>query len=361
MECHCTSAPDNAEYMRRFNRKTALLRVPLTGSVDLTARCNLRCVHCYLGPQLADGPQELETDLWLSIIDEVAEAGCLYLLITGGEPFLRRDFADIYRHVRRKGIIPTVFTNGTLVSSEILGLFREYPPHTVEISLYGATAETYEGITGVRGSFAACMDGIRRLIDNGTAVKLKTILMTLNSHEFYDIENTAKVLGTKFRFDPCIFPRLNGDRSPLELRVPAGEAIEKELSDPERVKSWAAYAERYAGGSNPDSLYTCGAGVTSFHVDSAGQLKPCLMTKDPVHDLRRGGFLDGWNRVIPKIREKRPGPGYPCGRCEQWTFCSFCPAFFGLENHQEDVCSEYVCSMGELRFSRIYSNNREAG
>ena len=73
----------------------------------------------------------------LSVIDEITEAGCLSLLITGGEPLLRHDFSEIYRHAKKSGLLVTVFTNGTLITPAVIELFADLPPQIVEISLYG--------------------------------------------------------------------------------------------------------------------------------------------------------------------------------------------------------------------------------
>jgi MoaA/NifB/PqqE/SkfB family radical SAM enzyme len=213
MDCAQTDWLSDKEYVQHFNRKVAEQRVPLYGSVELTHRCNLRCVHCYLGDKASvrgDGKQELDTAQWISIIDEIAEAGCLNLLITGGEPLLRKDFSEIYCHAKKNGLLVTVFTNGTMITEEILELFQDLPPRAVEISLYGATAATYEKITGIKGSYDQCLRGIQSLLDYGINLKLKTILMTLNRHEFYDIENMAKEYGVEFRFDAAIFPMMTG-------------------------------------------------------------------------------------------------------------------------------------------------------
>ncbi|MBW1897011.1 MAG: radical SAM protein, partial [Deltaproteobacteria bacterium] len=156
MECAQTGWLDNKEYLQRLRRKVTQERIPLSGSIDVTHRCNLRCVHCYLGEKQSHWEKrgkELSTAQWISIIDEITEAGCLHLLISGGEPLTRRDFAEIYSHARTNGLLVTVFTNGTLITDRVLELFRDLPPRIVEISLYGATAATYERVTRVKGSY----------------------------------------------------------------------------------------------------------------------------------------------------------------------------------------------------------------
>ena len=149
---------------------------------------------------------------------------------------MRDDFPEIYRHAKENGLLVTLFTNGTIVTEKIVELFCELPPVEVEISIYGATAEVYESITRVPGSYEKCMRGIRGLLDRGIRVNLKTILMTINRHEFSAMENMARELGVRFRFDAAISPCIDGDKTPLSLRVPPEEAIEKEMSDPAKVQ-----------------------------------------------------------------------------------------------------------------------------
>lgn len=356
MECTETTWLNDKEYLQQFNKKAVKLRIPLSGSIDITHRCNLRCVHCYLGPQSEVQKMhehEMDTSRLLSVIDEITDAGCLYLLITGGEPFLRKDFAAIYRHARTNGLLVTVFTNGTLVTDSILELFENLPPQAVEISLYGASAATYEKITGINGSYERCLRGIKRLLEHKINVKLKTILMTLNRHEFFDIENIAKELGVKFRFDAAIFPRLNGDQSPVNLRVPPAEAVDKEFSDIERVVQWEKFLDNHRHESSSDDLYHCGAGVTGFYIDPCGSLRPCLMTTTLSYDLLKGSFFSGWKEITSRIREEKADRDFTCNTCDMKLHCGYCPAFFELENGDVQVRSEYLCSMGRSRYENL--------
>jgi radical SAM protein with 4Fe4S-binding SPASM domain len=349
-----TNWMSNEEYLQHFNARTAELRVPISGSLDLTHRCNLRCVHCYLGDSSYRLQQsEMSTKQILSIIDQVTEEGCLHFLITGGEPLLRADFPEIYSHAKRKGLLVTVFTNGTLITDSLLGLFKDLPPRLIEISLYGATAPTYEEITGVPGSYEKCIHGIERLLGSGISVGLKTILMTINRHEFFAIENLAKKYGITFRFDPALFPRFNGDNSPLYLRVSPEDAIEKDFADEKRSSEWKKYFEKTQGHVLSDKLYQCGAGITGFHIDPYGNLKPCLMTQNMGYNLTKGSFSIGWREVLSKIRDKKSGNAHACYQCEKIHLCGVCPAFFGLENGQEDIRSEYICALGTYRFQKI--------
>jgi len=356
MECTGAEWLSTEEYLRQFNRKAEQMRIPLSGSIELTRMCNLRCVHCYIGGQ-ADWDKthsgEMGENMLFSVIDEITEAGCLEILLTGGEPLLRKDFADIYRYIKQNGILTTVFSNGTLITDRILDLFGELPPQAIEISLYGASEETYEKITGVAASFRKCISGIEKLLDLKIRVKLKTVLMTLNSHEFYEMKKIAADFGVKFRFDAAIFPSFQGDKAPLGLRVSPEEAIEKEFADEKTLKDWKDFYEKYSKYSIPDTLYSCSAGNTNFHIDAYGNLQPCLMPTDIVYDLNNGNFNTGWQTVIPDILKRMPSEKYVCGKCSIRMLCAYCPAFFKLENGVETVRSDYMCSLGKYRFQMI--------
>ena len=355
--CANTSWLSNAEYLRQFHEKTRLQRIPLSGSIDLTHRCNLKCVHCYVGPQqTTDGcsGREMDTGMIMSVVDQMTDAGCLNLLVSGGEPLLRPDFAAIYRHIKSKGMLVTVFTNATLITEELAALFAGLPPQAIEISLYGASEATCAQITGVAGAYERCMRGIALLLEHGVKnITLKTILMTLNRHEFYGIENIAKRLGLKFRFDACLFPRLNGDKTPISLRVPAADAVAMEFSDSERARDMSDFYEKFKDLPVSEKLYVCGAGVTYFHIDPFGMLHPCMMSANMKYDLGRGSFADGWKNRMHLLSEKRVS-SLACNSCDKRVLCGTCPAFFSLENGSEEVHSDYLCEIGAKRFDNIY-------
>jgi len=344
------------EYLEKFIAMARERRIPLAGSIDLTYRCNLGCVHCYLGSRAErqkHSAREMSTGRIFEVIDEITDAGCLYLLLTGGEPLLRDDFQKIYRHAKERGLVVTVFSNGTLITDKVIELFRNLPPREVEISLYGATAQTYEKITGVRGSYERCMRGIKLLADNNIKVNLKTILMTLNCHELSKMENISKRFCARFRLDAAISPCFCGDKTPLKFRVSPEEVIEMEFSSSERAHLWKKFFESSKNHLLVDTLYGCGAGVTGFHIDPFGNLQPCMMILDIQYNLHETGFLTGWDDMILKIRDKKAGSDFACRGCEKINLCGYCPAFFRLETGAEDVRSEYICRMGDLRYQRI--------
>jgi len=364
VDCPHTPWLETDAFLERFNRRAIAERIPLSGSIALTNRCNLRCAHCYVGDcrWSAGGSPELSTAEFRRVLDEITGAGCLYLILTGGEPLVRPDFAEIYTHARGLGLIVTVFTNATLVDARVVSLFQEYPPQSVEITLYGGTAATYERITGVAGAYDKCLAGIERLVAGHVRLALKTVLLSLNQAELPAMEDLARRFGAKFRLDPAVFPRFDGDRAPLELRLPADQAVRLEFANPETVRAWTRYVETRVPEPASEHLYTCGAGRTTFHVDADGGLYPCLMTRRPRYDLRTGPFMVGWNEVIPQVRT-RGRPPEACRACEHRLLCGYCPPFAELETGSEETPPPYLCALGKARakaLAELSGGGREA-
>lgn len=347
----------DAEWVADMRSRFAALRVPLFATLELTSRCNLKCVHCYLGPQEEQWKkrsQEMDTSKVLSLVDEFVAAGTLFLLITGGDPMVHRDFKTVYRYAKEKGLVVTVFCDGILVDEAMIALFEELPPSVVEVSLYGATRETYEAVTRVKGSYEKAIRGIRRLLDHGVHVNLKTVLMTVNQHELPAMRDMARAWGVSFRTDNAIFPCLpTGDMSPLQYRVTPREAVAAELSDPQRLDEWVRYVEERKDAPRGEMTYRCGAGVNSFHVDPFGYASPCLMTTQYRASLHERGFDSLWRKELVQLRSNRPRPDYGCNSCEMQVACSGCPGFNFHETGHEDVKSEYVCETTRERWQAI--------
>lgn len=354
MACPQPRPLTDLEFLDAFHARVERERLPISCSVELTRRCNLRCVHCYAGPAAAaDGAAELSAAEWRRVLDEVTRAGCLYLLLTGGEPLLRPDFREIYRHAKENGLLVTLFTNATLVDEAMADFFAELPPRSIEISLYGAGPAVHDAITGVPGSFQKGLQGIRRLLSRRLPVWLKSMLMNLNRDEIPKLRELAAGMGVRFRIDALLFPRFDRDPAPLGLRVSPEEAVAAEFDDPEELRRWRDHLRRQTDPPVVDSLYQCNAGHTTFHITPAGRLQPCLMAGRLGYDLRRGDFAGGWSEVMPRLLEIPAGPEQPCRGCRHRPSCTYCPAQFGLETGAENRPSPFVCEISKLRLQMI--------
>ena len=144
--------------------------------LELTARCNNDCRHCYINLPANDKAaqaKELSLAEIEAIADQAVELGAMWCLLTGGEPLLREDFAEVYMMLKRKGLLLSVFTNATLVRPEHIALFKKYPPRDIEVTIYGSSKASYERVTRRHGSFAAFKRGLDRLFEAGAPVRRK--------------------------------------------------------------------------------------------------------------------------------------------------------------------------------------------
>ncbi|MFT5444982.1 MAG: radical SAM protein with 4Fe4S-binding SPASM domain [Gammaproteobacteria bacterium] len=386
--CVLDSATDD-EFFADFARRAVQQRVPLDASIELTHRCNLRCVHCFLGDQdeiRRHRKDELDTDAFKTLLDEMAEAGTLNLTFTGGDPMVRKDFCTLYEYAVHKGFLITVFCDGALITPAVREVFTRLRPRKVEISVYGATRETYERVTQVPGSFERCMEGLDWLAQTGISFTLKTVLMQANSHELDPMRALAAHHGVPFYFDSAIFPCLpHGDNAaranrtmargalsdipvqvqsgssatantlhaPTEQRLDPQQAADAQLSDPQKVEELVDLYLRTRHSSGDERLYRCSAGQSTVHVDPYGNLQPCTISTNGGYNIADGGFARGWHGPIAAVRELKARPGSSCQSCDKQALCAGCPAFFAAETGDGRDKSNYVCETTHRIFDGI--------
>jgi radical SAM protein with 4Fe4S-binding SPASM domain len=332
-------------------------RLPIQAAIEITHRCNNNCVQCYNNLPLMDKDarrKELTYEEHCRILDQISKLGCLWLLFTGGEIFVRQDFLDIYTYAKQKGLLITLFTNGTMITSEIADYLVEYRPFAIEITLYGRTRQTYEQVTGIPGSFDRCMQGIRLLKERDLPLKVKSMAMTSNKHELWDMKRFAEEeLGLEFRFDALLNPRCDCSQSPLEVRLSAEEVVKLDLQDPERVGEWRYLVNRSMDprkvAKNNKTIWQCSSGLNSFAVDPYGILHMCILSQNDGYDLRNGNFQEGWEQFLYKLRQKETSKQNKCMACAIKDMCGTCPANAGLERLDEEEPVDFLCQVAHLR------------
>jgi radical SAM protein with 4Fe4S-binding SPASM domain len=345
------------KFSESLHRQVRAARTPLNVTIEVTRRCPLTCAHCYNNLAMGDRQAQLEeltTDEHRRLLDELAEAGCLWLLYTGGEILARRDFLEIYRHAKRRGFLITLFTNGILVNEAVADYLVEYRPFVIEITLYGRTRETYERLTGVPGSFDRCMRGIELLLERGLPLTLKTVPITINKHEVWDMQRFADQLGVEFRFDAMLNPRIDCSQSPLAVRLTPEECVEFDMQDPQRMDEWRKFASEFLRpvhtAETSDQLYHCGGGVDSFSINPYGEMSICVLSQEDRYDLRKGSVKQGWEEFLRRVRDKKKVTRLTkCVNCELKAMCGMCPANGELENGDAEEPVDFLCQVAHLR------------
>jgi radical SAM protein with 4Fe4S-binding SPASM domain len=293
---------------------------------------------------------ELTCREFCNLIDQIVDEGCFWLLFTGGEPFIREDFLDIYIHAKKRGLLITLFTNGTFITPEIADYLVEWRPLSIEITLYGRTQQTYETVTGIKGSYDRCMHGIKLFHERNLPLILKSMVLSLNKHEVWEMKEYAQSLGVDFHFDPLINLGINGNTKPGDTRITVDEVVSLDLADTKRLKGWKEFCEKFLlPPPQPDYLYQCGAGIRSFHIDAYGQLSSCMMARLPAYDLRLGSFRNGWHTFMQDVIAQKWSKEIPCKTCSLLSLCGRCPGWAQLEHGDQEEMVPYLCQIAHLR------------
>ncbi len=308
---------------------------PLSVLLELTYRCNLRCVYCYNDRQRIR--EHLPTAVWLDVLEQIAGMGVLHLALSGGEPLMHPGFFTILSEARRLGFATRVKTSGDLLTRDVARrIAREGDPFLMELSLHGADAATHDRQTRVPGSFARLVENARAASEEGLRLRFVVTLTRWNEDQLDAMESLARDVGIGIRFSTEVTPRDDGDRAPLALTVTT--------EGYRRYRRWVAERRDGAGDgldpSEPGAVdRVCGAAATGFAIDPVGNVLPCIQWRQPAGNVREKPLERIWTdspvlrRARKAIREAadRIGPGE--------VACRFCPAMAWLL--EGDPVAEY--------------------
>jgi radical SAM protein with 4Fe4S-binding SPASM domain len=335
-------------------KRAAMVRQPAHGAFELTGRCNLSCRMCYIRHAAGDMTQaarELPASAWLELARQAVDNGMVFLLLTGGEVFLRRDFFEIYEPLTRMGLVLALFTNGTLITQDIARRLAQAPPSRTEITLYGATATTYESVTGIPGSFAACCAGIEALVSHRIPLGLKTTITRQNVGELEAMRQMAHNWGLPFSAGWMLSKRPDLTHSEVEeYRLAAADCITLEATDRASAHEWTEIALRETAAGSHDNFY-CHAGKAAFVINPAGEMNVCLVLAQPAVSPLEIGFSEAWKQLQQYV-DAAPPPVSECRDCDALAYCGRCPAWSIMETGTLTEPVPYLCEIARARKER---------
>jgi radical SAM protein with 4Fe4S-binding SPASM domain len=304
--------------------KSAGLGVPLFVQVDLTMRCNERCIHCY---RVVEERPELTTDELKALLGDVAGAGTLYLTFSGGEIFLRKDLFELIEHARRLHFDVRLKSNALLITPEKAARLRALGVRQVDISIYGADPAVHDRVTKVPGSLQRSLEGAARLHDAGVTVRLNCPLMKENVGQYKEIRALAERLGVRCGFDPMITAKNDGDPSPIKLRI-GRKDLEQVLQDPVLNPDLGTQEACEAPAVRQDLDHApCGASHNACYISAYGDVMPCVAMPIACGNVRDEPFAEIWHRSpnMLKVRAIRIRDLHTCSSCTASRFCTRCP------------------------------------
>ena len=347
-------APAVTEYLYR---KASAAGIPLSGTFELTPVCNMDCKMCYV--RMSRSAQEAIAPLkgasqWLALAQEAKDAGMLYLLITGGEPFLHPQFQEILEGLHKMGFLITINSNGTMIDESVIAWLKNCPPVRINISLYGASNETYANLCGNPMGFTQTVNAIRLLQQAGISVKLNCSLTPYNAKDlpemaafskqnnlilqvatymFPPVRKDGRLTGTNDRFSPedAAYYMAYADYLTLgKERFLAQEGQLPELLEPE-------------GNCEGDGV-RCRAGKCSFWITWQGKMMPCGMFPEKnAPNVFEMPFLNAWQAAKESICNIHlPSQ---CAACNVKDICRACAAMVVTESGCFDKVPQYRCDM----------------
>ncbi|MDD4940505.1 MAG: radical SAM protein [Candidatus Omnitrophica bacterium] len=346
--------------------------------IELTERCNNNCIHCYINLPANDAAakrKELSTDAFKKILREAVSLGCMSVRFTGGEPLLRRDFEELYLYARMSGLKVTIFTNGTLITSRLAGLWSRVPPlERIEVSVYGMKKKSYESVTRTVGSYESAWRGIRLLKKSKVPFIVKNALLPGNIEEQKAFDAWARKIPWMDRspgyamFYYLRARRYDGRKNDRirSLRLSPEKGLEVLTRNKARyIREMKDFCSKFMRPSG-DTLFSCGAGCGGC-VDACGKFQPCMMVRHPdtVYDLKKGSLKRALEVFFPKLRKmKAANPEYlkRCAVCFLHGLCEQCPGQSWMEHGTLDTPVEYQCRVAhaQARYLGLIGKNERA-
>src|SRR5579864_1395732 len=315
-----------------MNQKALRLGRPFSVHLDLTYRCNERCIHCYLDH---DDHGEMTTAEIVNVLTQLADAGVFLLCLSGGEVLMRRDFFEIVERARRLLFNVKVKTNGVMIREKEAARLRQLGVEQVQISLYSHRPEVHDAITKLPGSLKRTVAAIRFLKSQGLKVTIANVLMAGNFTDQPGVIALARELGAEYTLDPTITPKMDGDTSILALRVPGSE-LKQLFHNAELVGNVEEFC---APPPTPDedamANLPCSAGHTACYISPYGDVFPCVQFPLPSGNVRRQKFIDIWQHStqLKEVRSIRTADLPTCSSCAHAGTCTRCPGLAYMEGN----------------------------
>ena len=296
-----------------------------SATIELTYACNEQCIHCYANyPESAFHESKIAVDDYRLLIDELYAAGCMHISLTGGDPFMNKDFMNVFEYARDKGFVCDIYTNGLYLAEHPTTLARIAERHvrTFYISLYGASAETHDRVTAVRGSFDKTIHAIKEIHRLGIPVVLNVMLLSVNYQDAAQIVRLADELDVQYRVGMSLIYRNNGDSHPMNFFINDKDAIKSVLRCVR--KNFFSFDQSLTNIQASNTM--CGAGSTSLSIAPDGTVYPCISLKVPLGNIASDTIDSIWSgekrkRLVDSLRWENTAS---CKTCHLLDSCPHC-------------------------------------
>lgn len=335
----------------------------VAGTFEITSRCNFNCPMCYIHSS-EKTLDEISAQQWLHLAEEGKKSGLMFLLLTGGEPFIRKDFAEIYTGLIEMGILVSVNTNASLYNEEIRALFKKYPPLRINVSLYGGSNECYHKMCGVP-AFETVLNHIKQMKADGLNVRLNVSLTPHNGNQAKKIHAIAATLdlhskATAYMYPPVRIGAAVGENAGRFTAPEAGRLMAYWHSLHDSPEKFTATAKCMAEPSAPPSANEesrCRAGRSTFWITADGKMLPCGTMNIESANPFAVGFEAAWQETRARVAAIRLPK--KCAICPNRSFCGVCAAICIDETGSFNTVPQYMCALTENMAQEIIRIEKE--
>lgn len=332
-----------------------LRKRPISGNLELLPLCNMQCDMCFVRLDHSEMVRKgrLRTaDEWLSLGNEMKEAGVLFLQLTGGEPLIYPDFKKVYLGLKKMGMILTINTNGTLIDEEMAGFLNQNKPRRVNVTLYGGDEGTYQRLCHYSGGFEKAIHGIQLLKAHGIDVKMNISMVEENKNDWEKIVALSRELDVPLDINTYMYPATRERDKPYDYETrmkpeEAGELWLKIYREQVGEEAYRRFAEENLAkivdvqpveNAGADR---CRAGKSAFVVNWQGELRACIMMNQPSAPVFEMGFETAWQQIVEAVEQIRLSS--KCGSCRLRQACAVCMASTLLETGDFKDAPDYLC------------------
>lgn len=340
--------------------KASKSRTPIDGAFELSPVCNLRCKMCYVRKtpeEVKNAGGLITADQWLDMASQAQREGMLYLLLTGGEPFIYPGIEELYTKLSRMGFIISFNSNATRIDGEIMKWLGKQPPTRINVTLYGSSNDTYARLCGDPNGFDKAVRGIETLLEAGIQVKLNGSITPDNVNDLEELHRFADEHKLILQATTYMFPPIRRDKSLVGCNErftskDAGIYFARNhfiQNTPEAFKKHAESMRQNAAKISPHDCYLegdkmrCRAGKSTFWISWNGVMVPCGMMTRPEAYPFRDGFKEAWKQTTQNADDIRLSE--ECANCNLKDMCQVCAAMALTETGEFNGTPKYFCEM----------------
>lgn len=358
-------------------QKASLNKIPLFGCLELSPVCNFTCKMCYVRKTkeqiVREGKRIKDWQEWISVAKQCKEAGTLYLLLTGGEPFLYPNFKELYMTLHEMAFILSINSNGTMIDEGTIEWLKKAAPSRINITLYGSSRETYRRICGNPDGYDKAVKAILMLKEAGIPVVINASMIPENAEDMKDIIEFGKKHKINTRVSTYMFPPVRREKETNDSRFSAEIAAKMCIQKYEwqlgeeafrsylktKLNSLAKKEEaKEDWGQHKEQYMKCRAGRSAFWISWDGTMTACGMLPFPleVYPFSRP-FYDCWMELTDKVRMTTVLE--ECSRCNKKEICNPCVAMLHAETGEVNKKAPYLCKMAEAMIAELKEKDYE--